>query len=106
MPKEYINYPQPVRVENADGTVGEQLPRGPQVGLHWDGNHGTVQLSIDIDWDLLQRIVDGRRNNPTRYHGEDEDRAVFYTEALDRNDLQRLIKQTRRARDAAFGSDE
>lgn len=119
MPKEYINWPQPERVAHAltaeDIEAGkdglEVLPPAPRVGLHWDGTHGTVQLSLDVDWDVLQEMVKVRQENPDKgWFGEDEgnfpNRTTFYTGALDRADLQRLIKHTRRARDAAFGSDE
>lgn len=106
MPKEYINYPVPVRIESpdtGDGKAGvEVLPPGSQVGIHWDGNHETVQLSLDIDWDLLQRIVESHKAPGGQYG----DRVIFYTESLSRDDLQRLVKHTRRARDAVFGSDE
>lgn len=113
MPKEQINWPQPAEVNTAgsgEPDAIEILPPGPRLQLHWDARHGTVQVSMDIDWDVLQRYVDYRRSNPDGYTGEDEglmpNRATFYTEGLDRADLQRLVKQTRRARDAAFGADE
>lgn len=81
----------------------------PQIGLHWDGRNGTVQLSLDIDFDVLQEMVKTRKENPEANFGEDgpfPNRVTFYTGALTRNDLQQLVKTTRRARNAVFGADE
>lgn len=80
------------------------------VGLHWDGKNGTVQLSLDIDWDVLQEMVKTRQDRPTENFADDNsflrNRVTFYTGALDREDLQRLVRTTRRARNAVFGADE
>lgn len=82
----------------------------PMVGLHWDGKNGTVQLSLDIDWDVLQEMVKTRQDRPTENFADDNsflrNRVTFYTGALDREDLQRLVRTTRRARNAVFGADE
>lgn len=117
MPKEYINYPDPftyARVitqdeldEGIDGV--ETLPAAPQVGIHWDGVRGNVQLSFDMDPDVLSEIVSTRNTeHPDIAFGGDEreGRAVFFTSTLSRSDLQRLIRHARRARDAAYGADE
>jgi hypothetical protein len=115
MPKEYINYPEPevwARPISLDeyesGEDGVQSrPAAPQVGIHWDGVHGNVQLSFDMDADVLSKIVSTRNSeHPDCAFVEDGGRAVFYTASLNRGDLQRLIKHARRARDAAFGADE
>lgn len=117
MPKETINWPQPTTIhtgsiddEGHAESSSETVPPGPRIQIHWDSQHGTVQLSMDMDWDVLQHYVDIRRSDPAAWRGEDEgampNRAIFYTEGLDRGDLQRLVKHTRRARDAAFGADE
>ena len=107
MPKEYFNYPQPTAYAYVEGTEPPKPDPAPsQVGIHWDATHGTVQLSLDIDWELLQRIVDQRREHGEGYFiGDSPDRQTFYTEALRRDDLQRTIKATRRARDQVFGAD-
>ena len=118
MPKEYINWPQPERIayartqEELDAGLPaiDTLPPAPRIGLHWQTD-GEVQLSFDVDWDVLQEMVKTRQENAEAgWLGADEgnfpNRHVFYTGQLDRPDLNRLIKHVRRARDAAYGSDE
>lgn len=108
MPKEIINWPLPtaiVQVVGEDAPEPDPLPAGPQVALHWDGNSGNVQLSLDIDLDVLSRIIEVKRENPNAWDGSEAGRQVFYTETLSRADLQRLIKASRRARDSVFGAD-
>lgn len=82
----------------------------PMIGLHWDGKNGTVQLSVDIDWDVLQEMVKTRQENPTEEFGDDNsflrNRVTFYTGALSREDLQQLVRTTRRARNSVYGADE
>jgi hypothetical protein len=82
----------------------------PMVGLHWDGKNGTVQLSLDIDWDVLQEMVKARQNNPTENFADDNsflrNRVTFHTGALSRDDLQQLVRTARRARNAVYGADE
>lgn len=82
----------------------------PMVGLHWDGKNGTIQISLDVDWDVLQEMVKARQDNPNANFADDNsfllNRVTFYTGALDREDLQRLLRVTRRARNAVFGADE
>lgn len=82
----------------------------PMVGLHWDGKNGVVQLSLDIDWDVLQEMVKVRQENPTEEFGDDNsflrNRVTFYTGALSREDLQNLLRTARRARNAVYGADE
>ena len=103
MPRQQINYPRPdlTQVDPATG-VETPVPLGQILEVHWDGNHGTVQASMSIDTGLLQRVLEQER----RADGEMPTRVWFYTEALTRPDLQRLIKTARRARDDAFGADE
>lgn len=115
MPKQYINFPEPERVVHAmteeeyvagEGGI-EVLPALPQIGLHWDGVNEVVQLSFDMDADVLSRIADTRNAlHPDHSFVEKQGRAVFYSGALSRDDMQRLIRHARRARDAVFGSDE
>lgn len=82
----------------------------PMVGLHWDGRNGTVQLSLDIDWDVLQEMVKARQEHPTEDFADDNsflrNRVTFYTGALSREDLQQLVRTARRARNAVYGADE
>lgn len=82
----------------------------PMVGLHWDGKNEVVQLSLDIDWDVLQEMVKTRQELPDGQFADDNsflrNRVTFYTGALSRDDLQRLVRTARRARNAVFGADE
>lgn len=113
MPKQYINFPEEQRAYHAlteqdvaDGKQAEEiLPPSSQVGIHWDPVHSVVQLSMDIDLDLLERIVKRRREEGVS-DGSPETRQVLYTAPLSRADLQRLVKNARRARNDAFGADE
>jgi hypothetical protein len=91
------------------GTIPIAAPL-PMVGLHWDGKNGTVQLSLDIDLDVLQEMVKQRQENPDGKFADDNsflrNRVTFYTGNLGRNDLQNLVRTTRRARNAVYGADE
>lgn len=82
----------------------------PMVGLHWDGKNGTAQLSLDIDWDVLQGMVKLRQDHPQADFADDDsflcNRVTFYTGALSRDDLQRLVRVSRRVRNAVYGADE
>lgn len=82
----------------------------PMVGMHWDGKNGTIQLSLDIDWDVLQEMVHARQALPEGTFADDNsflrNRVTFYTGALNRNDLQQLVRTARRARNAVYGADE
>lgn len=82
----------------------------PMVALHWDGQNGTIQLSLDVDWDVLQEMVKTRQENPDSQFADDNsflrNRVTFYTGSLNRNALQHLVRTTRRARNAVFGADE
>ena len=82
----------------------------PMVGMHWDGKNGTIQLSMDIDWDVLQEMVRARLALPDGKFADDNsflrNRVTFYTGALNRNDLQQLVRTARRARNSVYGADE
>lgn len=82
----------------------------PMVGLHWDGKNGTIQLSLDIDWDVLQEMVHARQALPEGTFADDNsflrNRVTFYTGSLNRNDMQQLVRTARRARNAVYGADE
>lgn len=82
----------------------------PMVGLHWDGKNGTIQLSLDIDWDVLQEMVKARQTLPEETFADDNsflrNRVTFYTGSLNRNDMQQLVRTARRARNAVYGADE
>ena len=103
MPRQQINYPRPDLTQvDPDTGVETPTPLGQILEFHWDGNHGTVQVSMSIDTEILQRVLEQER----REDGVMPERIWFYTEALTRGDLQRIIKTARRARDDAYGADE
>lgn len=115
MPKEHINYPEPEAIAyaiteeefEAGKDALEILPAAPQISLHWHAEEDTPQLSFSIDADLLSRIMATRDSeSPDHSFVTEEGRCVLYTAALSRADLQRMIKAARRARNAAYGSDE
>lgn len=109
MPKEKITFINPKAWPEADAdgvVVLREEPVPPQVAIHWDTNLGDVQLSISVGVDDLRKII-ADYDAGIRYGGEDgEDRIGILTEGLDRSELQRLIRHSRRARDAVYGSDE
>jgi len=84
MPKEQINYP----VEPTDGIVR----------LHWSGPLSMVQLSIEFEVAQMRAYL--------AEQGKGAERLPWFTGTLDRDDVQRLIRFGRRARDQVFGSDE
>ncbi len=96
MPKEQINYAP--YVEGPDGA----LPPGAEVSLHWSsGELRHVQIGFEFDvGNMLDYLTRLRTESPT------DSRAMFYTSELDRNDLQRMIRAGKRARDQVFGADE
>lgn len=115
MPKEYINHPEPELVGrpptpeelDAGKSWWTAQPAGPRIGIHWDASG--VRLSYDADRDIVKALLHFPPKEITAAQERDgalPNRQVFITGALTRADLQRLIKHARRARDAAFGSDE
>lgn len=95
--------------DKPDGPSSIHAPL-PMVGLHWDGKNEVVQLSVDIDWDVLQEMVKTRQENPDASFADDNsflrNRVTFYTGALSRKDLQNLVRTARRARNSVYGADE
>lgn len=87
-----------------------QLTREPNVEVVWsrqddNGPHpasedpeGWVQLGLDIDKvDLIDRM---------RYDDDSVTARTFYTDKLSRHQINELIRVLKRARNAAYGSDE
>lgn len=88
MPKTVINYP------------SYSYPFGLALSLHWD-NNGTVQWSAQFNVDeLAAHLTKLQKDSPT------DKRSIILSEPLSRPEMQRLIKEARRARDAAYGADE
>lgn len=81
----------------------------PQVDIMWSRSagsaiemNGSVQVSIGIAPKDMQRTIDHIKDQP-----EDlEAFSTFYTEPLTRAEINHFIRTLRRARDAAYGSDE
>lgn len=113
MPKEKINFPSDSVAWNpVPGAVGpgawvgaDSTPdRDPvfildaqvQVGWHKDA---WVQVSIEADRSYLRFAAD----TPD---AETSDRSTVYTPPLSRDEINKLIRTLRRARDQVFGRDE
>lgn len=108
-PKTYRVWDSVLEEKDHDTDIKIDAPL-PMIGLHWDGKNGTVQLSLDIDWDVLQEMVKTRQDNPTANFADDNsflrNRVTFYTGSMSRTDLQNLVRTARRARNAVYGADE
>lgn len=75
----------------------------PQVSVCWrndpDGG-GHVQLQIEIDTAMAQKwVADALEHNPT------ESTVGFWTEVMDRNEINKAVRTLRTARDKAYGAD-
>lgn len=117
MPHEQINYPDVAAIAIWQGQelaygdwVSEQHADDttvtPDLALHvsWErgserGSDGHVQVSIQVP----TPVVVARAG---RIEGEDVTATAFYAPGLTRTEINHLIRTLRRARDAAFGSDE
>lgn len=108
-PKTYQFWESALYAKDHGGNIEIDAPL-PMIGLHWDGKNEVVQLSLDIDWSVLQAMVKVRQDNPTENFADDNsflhNRVTFYSGALSREDLQRLVRASRRARNSVFGADE
>lgn len=105
----YLHWDQALEAKDHDVDIKIDAPL-PMIGFHWDGKGEVVQLSIDIDWDVLQEMVKLRQENPMDNFADDNsflrNRVTFYTGSLSREDLQQLVRIARRARNSVYGSDE
>lgn len=91
LPKENINY---------DRNEPETL--APEFSLHWSGGPaGVVQLGVEFDIKVMQDLLSMlAKNSPT------DKRTSIYSIGLERDEVQRMIRAGKRARDAVFGADE
>jgi hypothetical protein len=98
MPKEHINYPLAIE----DPETHKMHPPGPEFSIHWNGGpQGYAQLSVEFDARQIEEyLLDLRKHSPV------DSRAFIYSEPLDRESMQRLIRHGRRARDLVHGADE
>lgn len=88
MPQESINYPEPYEA---------------QLSIHWSGSTGgqVAQVGLAIPTKELRQYLEGMTA------GESPDHHVFwYTPRLTRDELNKLIRIARRARNAVYGTDE
>jgi hypothetical protein len=105
MPREQINYPQPVEALVIDGPSG--LPTGfrtwttdPALHVNWHGDdcgNGHVQVAFEADPAYLRLALDSP-NEPA-------DRTSMYTPVLTAAEIKRLIRTLKRASRAAYGKD-
>jgi len=89
MPREQINYP---------SYPGDTAPRAHIV---WNQNVGHVQLAFEMD---EASVMDWLKDK-TRLTDADG-KVWFYTQVLDRQVLNKLIRTARTARDKAYGRDQ
>jgi len=122
MPNEQINHGQPYLYREttaSDGVpsgyvtdtyTGGEPPAGwtvvhePSLHVHWDRQEarraGHVQVSLDLDrFDVLRTAAEVEQDGAITKRG-------IFTGALDRAELNHLIRTLKRARDAAYGKDE
>lgn len=107
MPKEKINYIQPMDMPEPgpDGVI--VLERGevdPQLCIHW-GRSDVVQISLTLTVEDLREILSAW-DQGIRFGDAMDDEIPLYSGSLNRGDLQRLIKFSRKARDVTYGADE
>lgn len=107
MPYEKINHGEPVKY-TADGFRTELAPTGaqdvaaegtdPELIVNWV-KKGFVQIGLDVDLPQL-------RNTLLIAEAAQADRQMVWTNALNREDLNRFIRVLRDVRNQVFGSDE
>ena|SRR6266704_2328139 len=79
----------------------------PQLSLAWMGGEGGgwVQAMFTLDKRQIQKVLDDAAKYP---HDTDDPEYLvnIYTEVLSREDVNKLIRVGRRARDRSYGRDE
>lgn len=108
MPREQINYPariaDDIDSKPSDGGVPVYARRGtggctaPSLHVGWQMD-SWVQIHFEADRQYFEFIAE----NPD---ASDPDRTTGYTPVLSRDEINKLIKVLRRARDQAYGRDE
>lgn len=107
MPKEVITHAKSVDVVNGPpGSKDMNVITNPQLTLHWssfksteDEYHGVVQLSV-VTYPTVSKD-EWREALSWPPPSESE----VYSAVMSRDDINRLIRLLRRARDAAYGGD-
>ena len=103
MPRETIvHWQEAADTEN----TGEAARNGLDVSWSREGDQfgGMVQIGLDMPLSVLRDIrreLDADEKDPVSVVAR-----ALYTPSLDRRELNHLIRTLRRARDAAYGSDE
>lgn len=117
MPKEIIKYTNDYIIRN--GQIFQAgLPEGmvtsddktrhtTELALHWSkGESGMVQLSVQLDAEMVRAQL--AVYDKQEWLGEEikPGMLMFYTEPMERGELQRMVRHGRRSRDDVFGTDE
>jgi hypothetical protein len=88
---------------------GEHWENTPTLYVGWakndDGLDHGMQIYIDIEATEVLRAADAIRENKEKT-GYLQESWQFYTVSLKRDEAQKIIRVTRRARDAVFDADE
>jgi hypothetical protein len=106
MPREQITYPRR-RIEDIEPeggrtpvSVEDSYSHAPEVSVVWNSQGGEmsgwVQIMTNVDRRWVERLL---RDDPDTTH------VSLYTEILTREECNKLIQVTRRARDRAYGKD-
>ena len=114
MPRDQINFPaEPVTVDaipvirdgmteiaGAPESALSGVPTyGPAVHISWlRGENGHVQVAMVTNPEYLQVAID--------HPNEDIGRTSIYSPPMTRDEINRMIRSLRRARDQVFGRDE
>lgn len=98
MPREQINYPRKIEVLQASSDEPESIKidwEDPTLHVNWDSNY--VQVSINLTAARIKLWADQL---------DGETHSAFYTPELSRQEINKLIRVLRTARDKAYGRDE
>lgn len=101
MPKEQINYPR-IRQVLQDGAsitlpVASEVSDDVCVSVGWNRS-GWVQVTLETPTKHLAQVL-------ASYANDNVGDAVVYSETLSREEVNKLIRTLRKARDQAYGSD-
>jgi hypothetical protein len=109
MPREQINFPSTKmlmindRGEEREIEPGAELPDGsklvadPELSVSWMPD-GHVQVSINMEAEFIKHLSTGMTEGATHN--------AVYTPSLSRQEINKLIRVLRLARDKAYGRDE
>jgi hypothetical protein len=80
-------------------SAGETLEEQPSVDVTWRRDPGWVQVSVEASADWWDRFQKSRERVEQSHFG-------VFSEVMSRQEINHMIRTLRRARDAAYGSDE